>query len=96
MMDRRRICIFVVLIFISTFMAPGLYAEDRVASGAKDIAKGFASLPREMAQTANESNALNGLIVGGASGLVSTVKYIGEGLFKIFTFYTKEEHRPVY
>lgn len=76
-----------LLLVVSLIATPLLRAEDRTAGGARDIGRGISSLPREIANTANDSNIVNGFIVGTARGLVGTVKGIGEGLFKIITFY---------
>lgn len=88
---KRVLSIFMLLISITTFIASGLFAEDRVAEGAKDIAKGVTAVPRKIADTANESNILYGIAVGMAEGLLDTAKGIGEGMFKILTFYSQDK-----
>lgn len=88
---KRFLSLIVLLASIATFIDSGLYAEDRVAEGAKDIAKGTTAVPSKIAETANESNILYGLTVGTAEGLLDTAKGIGEGIFKILTFYSEND-----
>lgn len=88
---RRTMAISILLISITTVMASGLFAEDRVANGAKDIAKGLTATPQKVADTANESNILYAMTVGLGEGLLDTAKGVGEGIFKILTFYNKND-----
>lgn len=87
---KRFLSLIVLLASIATFIDSGLYAEDRVAEGAKDIAKGTTAVPKKVAETANQSNILYGVTVGVAEGLLDTVKGVGEGVFKILTFYSQD------
>lgn len=88
---KRTMAVSILLISIATFVTSGLFAEDRVAEGAKDMAKGLTAAPKKVADTANESNILYGMTAGLAEGLLDTAKGIGEGIFKILTFYNKNE-----
>ncbi len=79
--------IAILLMFITAVMTQVSFArKDRVAESAVDIARGVTSLPREIAETANESNIINGVVVGTAKGIWGTVENIGKGVFKLFTF----------
>lgn len=88
---KRAMDIFLLLISITAFVTSGLFAEDRVAEGAKEIAKGVAAAPKKVADTANETNILYGITAGLGEGLLDAAKGIGEGIFKILTFYSKNE-----
>lgn len=88
---KRFLSAFILLIFIAIFTTPLLFAEDRVAEGAKDIGAGVTAIPKKVAETSNETNILYGVTVGMAEGLLDTVKGIGEGIFKILTFHSQND-----
>ena len=74
----------IVLVMVAMLITAQLaLAQDRVRDAAKDISLGVSSIPRNVAMEANQSNVLNGIVVGTAKG-------IGEGVFKILTFYNEK------
>ena len=78
---------FAILILASTFICPYLIAEDRFSEGMQSTAKGAFSVPREMAETNEESNILLGATGGVIKGIGDTVVNVADGIFKILTFY---------
>jgi hypothetical protein len=78
-----------VLLFASVIPGAGL-AEDKVADGTKDIAQGLAAVPNTVAETANESNIISGIITGTAKGFLTAVEGVCEGMYKILTFHRND------
>ena len=88
---KRKIGKSITLIMVAIlFTAQLALAQDRIRDAAKDMSLGVSSVPRDVAREANESNILNGIVVGGAKGVLNTAKGIGEGVFKILTFYNEK------
>jgi len=81
-----------LLMVMSLILTPFVNAEDRVAEATKDMGRGVSSLPREIANTTNDSNIINGLVIGTARGVVGTLKGVGEGVFKLLTFYRQDAY----
>lgn len=86
---RSLIYVLIAALLVMTAM-PAFAAKDRVATGAKEVGVGVASIPRQIADTANRSNILEAVVVGTVKGVADAGKNIGEGIFKILTFYQGE------
>jgi len=79
------------LIIISTLaLMPAAYARDHVSEAAKDFTKAGASIPQQIAETTNDSNIINGVVVGTAKGVLGAVQSVGKGLVELFTFYRSD------
>ncbi|MFH1645605.1 MAG: hypothetical protein ABIB11_04200 [Candidatus Omnitrophota bacterium] len=85
-MNRRAL---VVIVFVMVMMqSMAVYAsEDRIGKGIEYSARSAFSIPSEIAKEAEQSNIINGLVVGSAKGLVATTSNACKGLIKILTFY---------
>ncbi|MFH1867683.1 MAG: hypothetical protein ABH843_01810 [Candidatus Omnitrophota bacterium] len=79
-----------LLMILSSAIIPFVFAHDKVADGARDISKGVAAIPNTMAETANDSNIVSGLIVGTAKGVLTAVEGVCEGVYKILTFHRND------
>ncbi|MFC1806969.1 hypothetical protein ACFL0T_01185 [Candidatus Omnitrophota bacterium] len=88
---KKLACLIIVIMNISLLATSAALAKDRVESGARDISRGVGSVPTEIAKTANETNIINGIVLGGARGLLYSLRSIGEGVFKIATFHLDDD-----
>lgn len=89
-MLKRFFNISLLIFFITAFTASNILAYDKVAEGTKDISKGIAAVPNTVAETANDSNIISGLIVGTAKGVLTAVEGVCEGVYKILTFHRND------
>jgi len=90
-MKGKRMAGVAALIIVSTLvLTPLAYARDHVSEAAKDFTKAGASIPQHIAETTNESNIINGVVVGTAKGILGTVHSIGKGIVELFTFYQSD------
>lgn len=86
-MKRALIVIVCMMVLISSSAVYVYASENKVGSGIEYSAKSIFSIPREIAKESEKSNIINGVIVGGAKGIVGTASNAFKGLMKILTFY---------
>ncbi|NQT95950.1 MAG: hypothetical protein HQ572_05810 [Candidatus Omnitrophica bacterium] len=87
MKGKRAAGFVLLLIATSLVFTSTVFAKDNVSEAARDFTKAGASIPQEIAETTNESNAINGVIVGTAKGVYNTIQHVGKGLFELLTFW---------
>lgn len=93
---KSMICGFAVLIFITTFALPVLAQEaegpgEKLVEGIEETATGWAEIPKEMAETSEETNLIEGVTVGVVKGVGEAVIKTTTGAVKAATFYIPEE-----
>lgn len=89
---------FALLIFIITFAVPILAEEakdagEKLTEGIEETATGWVEVPKEIAETSEESNPIEGVTVGTIKGAGKAVAETAEGAVKAATFYIPEEEK---
>jgi putative exosortase-associated protein (TIGR04073 family) len=85
---------FILLIYIITFAVPAFAAEagaEKLGEGVEEAATGWTEVPKQMAETTEETNPIEGLTVGTIKGAGDAVVKTTEGTIKAATFYIPDK-----
>lgn len=89
---------FALLIFIITFAVLAMAEEakdagEKLVEGIEETATGWVEVPKEIAETTEESNLIEGVTVGTIKGAGKAVAETTKGVVKAATFYIPEEEK---
>jgi len=87
---RRFINCFPACLIILAFTLPALAAEgpgEKLAGGIEKTATGWTEVPKEMAETTEETNVVEGVTVGTVKGTGKAVVETAEGVVESATFF---------
>lgn len=89
---------FASLIFLIAFAAPVIAqgaeeAGKKLAEGVEETATGWVEVPKEIAETTEEANLIEGVTIGAIKGAGEAVVKTTEGAVKAATFYIPEEEK---
>jgi len=87
---RRFINCFPACLIILAFTLPVLAAEgpgEKLAGGIEKTATGWTEVPKEMAETTEETNVVEGVTVGTVKGTGKAVVETAEGVVESATFF---------
>ena len=93
---RRFIKSFPPYLLIIAFALPVLAAEgpgEKLAEGVGDAATGWVEVPKEMADTTEETNVLEGVTVGTVKGTGEAVVKTTKGVIDAATFYIPDDKK---
>jgi len=85
--------IFALAAFVTSLAAPALAKEEyieetgeKLAEGVEETATGWTEVPKEIAETTEESNVVEGVTVGTVKGAGEAVVATTQGVVKAATF----------
>lgn len=89
---------FASLIFIVIFAVPAIAAEakdagEKLVEGIEETATGWVEVPKEIAETSEETNPIEGVTIGTIKGAGEAIVETTEGAVKAATFYIPEEEK---
>ncbi|MFA5068752.1 MAG: exosortase system-associated protein, TIGR04073 family [Candidatus Omnitrophota bacterium] len=90
---KRFIRIFSPFVLIMLLALPGLAQQDpgeKLVQGVEDTLTGWTDLPQEIVETAQETNAVEGVTTGVIKGAGEAVIQTVEGVVETATFYSAE------
>ncbi|MFH1867684.1 MAG: exosortase system-associated protein, TIGR04073 family [Candidatus Omnitrophota bacterium] len=93
---KRLISGILPLIFIAAYAVCGFAEEadnagEKLAEGVGEAATGWVEVPKEIVETSEESNPIEGITVGTLKGVGEAVVKTTEGVVKAATFYIPDE-----
>ena len=93
---RRFIKFFPPYILLVAFVLPVLAAEEpveKLSGGVKEVATGWTEVPKEMADTTQEKNVVEGVTVGVIEGAGKAVVNTTKGVVDATTFYLPDDDK---
>lgn len=93
---RRFIKFFPPYILLVAFVLPVLAAEEpveKLSGGVKEVATGWTEVPKEMADTTQEKNVVEGVTVGAIEGAGKAVVNTTKGVVDATTFYLPDDDK---
>jgi len=93
---RRFIKFFPPYILLVAFVLPVLAAEEpveKLSGGVKEAATGWTEVPKEMADTTQEKNVVEGVTVGAIEGAGKAVVNTTKGVVNAATFYLPDDDK---
>ena len=93
---RRFIKLFPPYILLVAFVLPVLAAEEpveKLSGGVKEVATGWTEVPKEMADTTQEKNVVEGVTVGAIEGAGKAVVNTTKGVVDATTFYLPDDDK---
>jgi putative exosortase-associated protein (TIGR04073 family) len=93
---KRFVKSFPPFLLVMVFMLPAIAAEgpgEKLAGGVEDTATGWIEVPKEMAQTSEDTNIIEGLTVGTIKGAGEAVVKTTKGAVDAATFYIPDAEK---
>ena len=94
---RRFVKVLPPYLLIAAFLLPGLaVAEEpaqKLTKGIEETATSWAEVPKEMAETTEEKNIIEGVTVGTIEGAGKAVVGTTKGVVDVATFYLPDENK---
>jgi len=81
-------------ILIFAFILPAIAANDpgeKLAEGVEEVSTGWTEVPKEIAETSEEENIVEGVTKGTVEGAKTAVEVTADGIVKVSTFYVPED-----